>query len=55
MLRETVTDRAATERRIAEAVTADRQAGVCWSAIGVMLGTHGKAARKRYAVSTKTV
>ncbi len=53
-LRDAVTERAATERRIAEAVTNARQAGVSWSAIGGMLGTSGEAARKRYAVSTKT-
>lgn len=53
-LRDAVTDRAATERRIAETVTAAREAGVSWSAIGGMLGTSGEAARKRYGVSTKT-
>jgi hypothetical protein len=52
-LRNAVTERAATERRIAEAITNARQAGVSWSAIGGMLGTSGEAARKRYAVSTK--
>ena len=53
-LRDAVTERAVTERRIAEAITDARQAGVSWSAIGGMLGTSGEAARKRYAVSTKT-
>lgn len=53
-LRVAVTERAATERRIADAVTAARQAGVSWSAIGGMLGTSGEAARKRYTVVTKT-
>jgi FAD/FMN-containing dehydrogenase len=53
-LRDAVTERAATERRIAEAVTAARQTGVSWSAIGGMLGTSGEAARKRYAASTRT-
>lgn len=53
-LRDAVTERAATERRIADAVTNARQAGVSWSAIGGMLGTSGEAARKRYVVSTKT-
>ena len=53
-LRDAVTERAATERRIVEAITNARQAGVSWSAIGSMLGTSGEAARKRYAVSTKT-
>lgn len=51
-LRDAVTQRAVTERRIAEAVTAARQAGVSWSAIGGMLGTSGEAARKRYAVGS---
>ncbi len=53
-LRDAVTERAATERRIAEAVTAARQAGVSWSAIGGMLGTSGEAARKRYAARATT-
>ncbi len=53
-IRDAVTERAATERRIAEAVTAARKAGVSWSAIGGMLGTSGEAARKRYGVSAKT-
>ena len=48
-LREAVTERAATERRVAEAVAAAREAGVSWSAIGSMLGTSGEAARKRYS------
>ncbi len=43
-----MTERAATERRLAEAVTAARTAGASWSAIGGMLGTSGEAARKRY-------
>lgn len=47
-------ERAATERRIAQAIISARQAGVSWSAIGSMLGTSGEAARKRQAVSTKT-
>ena len=53
-LRDAVAERAATERRIAEAVNAARRAGVSWSAIGGMLGTSGEAARKRYTASTKT-
>lgn len=48
-IREAVTERAASERRIAEAVSSAREAGVSWSAIGSMLGTSGEAARKRYA------
>ena len=43
-----VSERAATERRLAEAVQAAREAGVSWAAIGGMLGTSGEAARKRY-------
>ena len=42
-IRDAVTERAATQRRIAEAVTAAREAGVSWSAIGGMLGTSGEA------------
>jgi hypothetical protein len=53
-LRDAVTERAVTERRIAEAVANARQPGVSWAAIGGMLGTSGEAARKRYSVSTKT-
>lgn len=53
-LRDAVTERAATERRIAEAVAAARKAGASWSAVGGMLGTSGEAARKRYGVITKT-
>lgn len=48
-IREAVTERAASERRVAEAVASAREAGVSWSAIGSMLGTSGEAARKRYA------
>lgn len=47
-IRDAVTERAATERRVAETVSAAREAGVSWSAIGGMLGTSGEAARKRY-------
>jgi len=43
-----VTERAATERRVAEAVAAAREAGVSWSVVGSVLGTPGEAARKRY-------
>lgn len=48
-IRDAVTQRAASERRITEAVTAARDAGVAWTAIGAMLGTSGEAARKRYS------
>jgi len=47
-VREAVTERAVSERHVAEAVVAAREAGVSWSAIGGMLGTSGEAARKRY-------
>jgi FAD/FMN-containing dehydrogenase len=47
-IREAVTERAATERHIAEAVAAAREGGVSWAAIGGTLGTSGEAARKRY-------
>lgn len=47
-IREAVSERAASERRIAAAVAEARQAGVSWAAIGGMLGTSGEAARKRY-------
>jgi len=48
VIRDDVTERAATERRLAEAVTAARTAGASWSAMGGMLGNSGEAARKRY-------
>jgi len=47
-IREAATERAATERRLAEAVTRARTGGASWSAIGGMLGASGEAARKRY-------
>lgn len=47
-IRDAVTERASTERRLAEAVTAARTAGASWAAIAGMLGTSGQAARKRY-------
>ena len=53
-IREAATERAATERRVAEAVAAAREAGVSWSAIGSMLGTSGEAARKRYGAQPAT-
>lgn len=48
-VRAAVTDRAASERHLADAVAAARTAGASWAAIGGMLGTSGEAARKRYA------
>lgn len=47
-IRVAVTARADSERRVADAVASAREAGVAWSAIGMMLGTSGEAARKRY-------
>ena len=47
-IRDAVTARAASERRIADTVSEAREAGVSWSAIGGMLGTSGEAVRKRY-------
>lgn len=47
-IRDAVTQRAASEQRIADTVATARAAGVSWSAIGAMLGTSGEAARKRY-------
>lgn len=47
-IRNAVTERAATERRLVAEVAAAREAGVSWAAIGGMLGTSGEAARKRY-------
>lgn len=54
VLRDAVTERASSERRIADAIVAARRDGVPWSAIGGMLGTSGEAARKRYAAHTTT-
>lgn len=47
-IRVAVAERAATERRLAEAVTEARTFGASWAAIAGMLGTSGEAARKRY-------
>jgi hypothetical protein len=41
-------DRAAAERRLADAVSVARAEGHSWAAIGAMLGTSGEAARQRY-------
>lgn len=48
-LRAAVLDGAAAERQIAEAVRAARADGLSWTAIGLILGTSGEAARKRYS------
>jgi hypothetical protein len=48
MVREAFKRRAATEQELADAVSAAREDGQSWAAIGVMLGTSGEAARQRY-------
>ena len=48
-LRAAVLKGADAERRIAEATTAARADGLSWTAIGLILGTSGEAARKRYS------
>ena len=47
-LRAAVLRGADAERRIARAVNAARDDGMSWTSIGVILGTSGEAARKRY-------
>lgn len=47
-LREAVLDNAHAEQNLAGTVTAARQDGLSWAAIGIVLGTSGQAARKRY-------
>jgi len=49
-LRHAFLDRAATERRLAEAVDAARAEGHSWALIGAMVGTSGEAARQRYGI-----
>jgi len=49
MLRRAMAARAAAERDIVAAVSAARDAGYSWAAIGALLGTSGEAARQRYA------
>ncbi len=43
--------RADTEHDLANAVSAARNDGQSWAAIGAMLGTSGEAARQRYGTS----
>jgi hypothetical protein len=47
-VREQVLARSAAERDLAAAVSAARDDGHSWAAIGAMLGTSGEAARQRY-------
>lgn len=47
-LRAAFVDRAAAERRLADAVSIARAEGHSWAAIGAMIGTSGEAARQRY-------
>ena len=47
-LRKAFRVRADAERRLAEAVSAAREDGHSWAAIGAMVGTSGEAARQRY-------
>lgn len=49
LLRAAVTERSAAERHLLEGVSAARQSGMPWSAIGSLVGATGEAARQRYA------
>jgi hypothetical protein len=44
--------RAASERRVTDAVAKARAEGHSWAAIGAMVGTSGEAARQRYGQRT---
>lgn len=46
--------RAASERRVTEAVEDARAEGHSWVSIGAMLGTSGEAARQKYGYSGGT-
>ena len=48
-LRSAVMERSQAERHLIEAVRQARAAQLSWSAIGVLVGTSGEAARQRYA------
>lgn len=48
VLRRAVIVRARTERQVADAVRAARDAGVSWSRIGKELGVSAQAAQQRY-------
>lgn len=49
-LRDAVAQRARAEAAVRDAVAAARETGYSWSAIGLILGTSGEAARQRYGV-----
>jgi hypothetical protein len=44
-----VRERAQAERHLLDSVRAARDAGMSWSAIGIVVGTTGEAARQKYA------
>jgi hypothetical protein len=46
--------RAASERRVTEAVKEARAEGHSWASIGAMVGTSGEAARQRYGQRSPT-
>jgi len=52
-LRRAVSARAGAERDLVAAVSAARDAGYSWAAIGTLIGTSGEAARQRYAQLVK--
>ncbi|NIJ13525.1 hypothetical protein FHU38_003869 [Saccharomonospora amisosensis] len=47
-MRKAMAKRAQAERDLLDAVTAARDAGYSWAAIGAIVGTSGEAARQRY-------
>ncbi len=53
-VREAFKDRAAAERRLADAVATARADGHSWATIGTMLGTSGEAARQRYVQTARS-
>ncbi len=52
-LRAAVLARAQADRAVAAAVSAARDAGQSWAAIGSMLGTSGEAARQRFGTPAR--
>ena len=48
-LRCAVQERSDAERHMMEAIRAARESGMSWSAIGMLVGTSGEAARQRYS------
>ena len=53
-LRRAALNRARAEAELATAVSAARDEGHSWQAIGAMLGTTGEAARQRYRTPAST-